>query len=202
MLKFNQLYVNNGHLIIDVSVLSGSQYNNVYISKIIVDTQDTYIDGGSTQAYTAYEDDGVNHVTTKSINIDLNQLQQTLSNSESSLPGLSANALFFVTVTAGSTDDFAGLSTSDCGSDSTTITGMCIDLSPFYATAMAYIKDLNNTGCKDSCNKSYFIDYILKFKALELAAVTSNYTTAITLYKDLFSNASTYNKKGGCGCGH
>ena len=196
MLKFNYLYVKEGKIYISISVLSGSQYANVYIDKISIDTQDTYIDGGSTQAFIKYEDDGITHVQTYVDTIDI----QTLVNTNV-LKGASNDALFFVTVVAGSTNNFAGLAQSACGADETTITGVCVDLAPFYATAMSYIKDLSNK-CDSSCNKSYFVDYILKFKALELAVMTGNYVTARDLYKDLFNVSVTYNRKGGCNCGH
>ena len=198
MLKFNYLYVKDGKIYISVSVLSGSQYSNVYISRIYIDTQDTYVEGGSSDAAIVYDDEtgSTRHQTTVTDSYDI----QTLINANT-LKGASNNALFFVTVLAGSTDDFAGLSQSECGADNTKITGTCVDLAPFYATAMSYIKDLSNK-CETSCNKSYLIDYILKFKALELAISTGNYVTAIDLYKDLFNVAVTYNKKGGCNCGH
>ena len=48
MVDFNELRItpDGQYLIIDVTVKTDSLYDNVYISRIDIDNQDTYIDGG------------------------------------------------------------------------------------------------------------------------------------------------------------
>jgi hypothetical protein len=48
MVDFNELRItpDGQYLIIDVTVKSNSLYDNVYISRIDIDNQDTYINGG------------------------------------------------------------------------------------------------------------------------------------------------------------
>ena len=144
MLKFNYLYVKDGKIYISVSVLPELQ--NIYISRIYIDTQDTYVDGGSTEdSVIVYNDDDPSAYSSHQTTVTDNYSIQTLINTNH-LKGASNNALFFIRVVAGSTDNFASVSTSECGADETTIIGTCIDLAPFYATAMSYIKDLSENN--------------------------------------------------------
>ena len=43
MIHFNELYIKDQHLIIDVSVLNEEYYDNVYLDKIVIDNQDTRV---------------------------------------------------------------------------------------------------------------------------------------------------------------
>ena len=58
-----------------------------------------------------------------------------------------------------------------CGQDDTTVMGVVIDLYPYYQMMMKGVKEING-----SCEvPKYFIDNILRYKALELSIKTGNY---------------------------
>lgn len=67
----------------------------------------------------------------------------------------------------------------------------------FFRQAMNYVKELGHT-CRVPQN---FIDYFLKFKALDLSIKTGNYTDAVNYYNQFFKNISNNPITNiGCGC--
>lgn len=181
MVHFNELRITSDfkHLIIDVSVLSDSYYDNVYIDSVAIDNQDTYVGNGasSTPVYSYSAPENHKHIR---LTLDYTDLK-------------SLDNLFFVYVrTKG-----APAADTPCGMDNITTLGTVCNMYPFYRQAMSYISEM-----ADNCSiPQSFTDYILKLKALELSVKTGNYTDAIKYYNKFFKG-SPYIKIGGCGCGN
>lgn len=187
MISFNVLGIYNDHLIIDVSVLSGHYYENVYLDSIVIDTQDTYSANGPS-SHPVYE------FTIPDVEVQLShqiysQKQYRLELSSAELDSL--DQMFFVYVRT------KGAPSPDipCGMDNDTTLIAVLNMQPFYAQAMQFTRRLVN-NCSQHQN---FSDYILKFKALELAIKTGNYSQAIQYYKEFFKGVAP-DQSGGCSC--
>ena len=212
MIHFNELRVspNNTHLIIEAEIDSDKYFDKVYISDIIIDTQDTYSPNGPS-------DKAIYHHTTKKENdliyslpdngcnpiqveddlsycfVDSIQSQRKVRLVLSAKDlGVELNSnMFFVYVRAEGYPD----ENTPCGWDKELIMGTVVNLLPIYRMSIEYIKELNIT-----CNTPKgFIDSILRFKALELSIKTGNYLEAIKLWNKFFMNKIT-NSTNKCNC--
>lgn len=83
-----------------------------------------------------------------------------------------------------------------CGMDNITTLGIVSNLYPLYQHTFSYIKELNNT-CSIPKN---FINYILQYKAFELAVKTGHYTEAIRYWKKFFMGIEDSVITSNCGC--
>ena len=83
-----------------------------------------------------------------------------------------------------------------CGMDNITTLGVVSNLYPLYQHAFSYIKELGNT-CSIPKN---FINYILQYKAFELAIKTGHYTKAIKYWKKFFMGIKDSVITSNCGC--
>lgn len=83
-----------------------------------------------------------------------------------------------------------------CGMDNITTLGIVSNLYPLYQHTFSYIKELNNT-CSIPKN---FINYILQYKAFELAVKTGHYTEAIRYWKKFFMGIKDSVITSNCGC--
>lgn len=83
-----------------------------------------------------------------------------------------------------------------CGMDNITTLGVVSNLYPLYQHTFGYIKELSNT-CSIPKN---FINYILQYKAFELAVKTGHYTEAIRYWKKFFMGIKDSVITSNCGC--
>ena len=83
-----------------------------------------------------------------------------------------------------------------CGMDNITTLGVVSNLYPLYQRAFSYIKGLGDT-CSIPKN---FINYILQYKAFELAIKTGHYTKAIKYWKKFFMGIKDSVITPNCGC--
>ena len=192
MVQFNELRITSDgqHLIIDVSVLKDSYYENVYIDSIIIDNQDTYVGSGpsSNPVYQYSVPDVMSKLTKEYVSSKYVRLELTPTD-------LPLNSLLFVYVRTKGTP----AADTPCGLDNMTTLGTVTNMYPFYQQAINYIGELAN-NCSMPQN---FADYILKMKGLELAMRTGNYTDAIKFYNKFFNGKdNTVIRKGGCSCGN
>lgn len=190
MIKFNELRVSsiNKKLIIDVSVLGLDYYTDVYIDKVIIDSQNTFIStiGPSNNpifSYTIPE-------TPPEINTDLpgatyttdygniKNLRLELTEAQLTNNPVNINLFFVYIITKGA----PALDTPQ-GMDSGFVIGVVGDLQPIYETSLSYLKELNES----SYISMGLIDYILKVNALNLAFKTCNYILAIKYWKKFFN---------------
>lgn len=183
MIEFNKLLVipYNKGLYIDCSIMDMPFFKDVYLDKIIIDSQDTF------------NKDGVSKTPIYKYNVEGNKksIQLTIRDTELLVRKME-NTIFFVYVI------IKGLPSSDtpCGLDSPVTLGVAVDAYSVYRKALNYLYDVNN-----SCTiPKKFIDFILKYKAFQICLKTRDYTLAITYWKnfvksfnrDITNNCSCY----------
>ena len=168
-------------LTITATVKDETYYSNIYISTIKIDTQSTYIENGpSTNVIYTYTADP----STKTVTLELTSsdfLETTIENN-----------LFFIYVTATGTPG----TDVPCGQDNIVSVGVTAYMCPIYNIGITYIKELN-----DDCNISRaFVNYILRYKAFQLALITGNYAFAIWLWNKFIILISSVSTVKTCNC--
>ena len=265
MVQFQELKItpDGKKLIIDVSVKDSKYYTNVYLDKILIDNQDSFLESGpsssaiifpiiqdgyklvevvdddftaETETYYTYKgtlEEGVYYDFSKvtiedtfegtpivldfigqdySFDYDSGDLKgrtfifkdgdlvesplkiKTIRmeiNYTELLYNLNQDLLFvYVKIKGTPSID------TPCGMDNITTLGVVSNLYPLYQHAFSYIKELSNT-CSIPKN---FINYILQYKAFELAVKTGHYTKAIKYWKKFFMGIKDSVITSNCGC--
>lgn len=177
MVQFNELRItpDNKELIIDVSVKDLDIYTNVYLDYIMIDNQDTFIeDGPSDNPIYTYTIEDAAYST--SSNSGIKQCRLTLTNRD---VNLSSDLLFIYVVVKG-----VPAPSTPCNMDNATTMGVVYNLHNIFQSFMPYIREVEN-----DCNlPKGFVNYILRFKALELAFATGNYTLAVKYWNRFFKD--------------
>ena len=189
MIHFNELRVtpDRKSLIIDVVVRNEKYFDNVYLDKIVIDNQDTYVDSSPIYEHQIpmFKKDGRTTNRLKHIRLELTHidLRRPLSD------------MFFVYVQTKGNPAFD----TPCSLDHKTTLGTVVDMYPFYQMSINMLKEL--TKCCEVPQD--FIDYMLRIKALELSIKTGNYIEAIKFYNMFFRGRHHHIniKGGGCCCG-
>lgn len=212
MLVLNECRITDDgkYLVIEASVDSLNYYKNVYISEVIIDTDETYINSGPSSNYVYKKEFGLEDTMITSLCGPVStedssccgdvitdekegrkNIRLYLNAKDLGLGSLNSN-IFFVYIVASGLDR-----ETPCGMDHHTIMGVALNLRPVYNGAMGYIKSLGN-NCEIPKG---FIDLFLKYKALELSLKTGNYPEAFKMWKYLTKEGtlSSVTKKG-CGC--
>lgn len=196
MLHFNELRITQDgkYLIIDVSVDESSYFDTVSLDSIVIDTQDTYVANGpsSTPIYTykvgedyqqVYSSPDNSQVLTSDlepvlVNNELESRRVRLSLDATDLGVQLNNTMFFVyVISTGTPSSDAPTSTID-----PMIMGTVVNLYQFYQKSIYYLKKVSSDCEVPKC----FIDFVLRYKALELCIKTGNYTEAIKYWKKFF----------------
>ena len=172
MVRFNELIItpDSKQLIIQVSISSDPLYNDVYIDKLIIDTQDTYVMFGpsSTPVYST------------TVSSDRKSARFLIKAEDLSNSTLLHN-LFFIYVTT------RGLPTPpaiiEFGSYNVDVVA---NLHPLYKTSIKLMSNIED-NCKDD---NFLIDLILKVNALETSLKTCNYPIAIKYWNKYFKKLS------------
>ena len=181
MIKFTELRVQKERLIIVAEVREiEDYYDNVYIDKIIIDSQDTFNSSGPS-ANPIY-----------SVTVSGNQKKFSLSLSAASFDSIDIDhTMFFVYAKAKGTPS----PSTPCGYDDEYSLGVTFSLCPIYNSTMGYIKQIE-TSC-DIPKK--FIDMFLQFKAIQYSIDSGHFTQAIKYYNRFYKNLSV-NSLSTCGC--
>ena len=181
MIKFTELRVQKERLTIVAEVREiENYYDNVYIDKIIIDSQDTFNTSGPS-ANPIY-----------SVTLDGNQKKFSISLSSTQLGGVDINqTMFFVYAVAKGTPAPA----TPCGYDETNSVGVTFSLCPIYNTTMGYVKQVENT-CEIPKD---FINLILQLKAIQYSINSGHFTQAVKYYNKFYKNLSV-NTFSTCGC--
>lgn len=183
MIQFNTLKITQDgkSLIINASVKDLDYYKDILIGSIIIDNQDTYSTNGpssnpiykrsfsSTDLVTGKEIGGF-----KKINLTISAKELQDNNGD-----LNDDILYIYLVAVGtpSTD-------TPCGMDNINTLGVALNLRPIYNSGMSYIKQVEK-----SCEiPKEFINFILEYKALDLALKTENYLQANKYWNKFFKN--------------
>lgn len=182
-------------LVIDASVDTLSFYDNVGIAEIKIDDKNTFTEAGySSEAKTITLDD--NTYSSSEVQYDGDKAKRVrfiLDQNDLEMDVM--NNIFFVyIVTEGTPSPEASYY---CGADNKVTMGVAYNIRPFYNTGMRYIRELGN-NCEVPRG---FIDFILRFKAFQLAMKTGHYRVALDYWNTLLSIKNlTVPKPGGCGC--
>lgn len=209
MLEFNELRItpDGKCLIVDVQVKDEDYYTNVFLDSIVIDNQGTYLSSGpsskpifsytvedsSDLIYSLPEDCNCNPVLenedksycyTYNSNNGVRHLRLYLSYKDLAGTSLCDNILFVYAIAKGTPS-----ADTPCGRDNATIMGTVICLYPYYRNLMYYLNELG-----DDCTiPKNLIDYILRFKAVELSIKTGNYVKAIQYWNKWFKGIKVNN---------
>lgn len=214
MIVFNQLNItpDGKHLVIEAVVEDSRYFDNVEIDSIVIDSQDTFVPNGpsSKPIYTytvkndeydktysepedccspVLEDEDDSYCLTEGSQ-QTRYIRMELSEKELGIP-LTGSMLFVYVITKGypSPD-------TPCGYDNSKAMGVVVNLYPYYQGMMNGVKEIN-----DNCSvPKYFINNILRFKAVELSIKTGNYIQAIKYWKQFFSGSKVRTVQRNCGC--
>ena len=209
MIVFNECRIDKEgkNLIIDASIEDIEYFNDMSISTLTIDTEDTFIDGGPSKNYICKKtfkipsDNGgildladsadITIISNKISNNKLRNIRVSLTAKDLKLDNLSNN-IFFVYIEATGIPDPA----TPCGLDNTTSMAVALDFRPIYNMSIKYINELDN-----KCNiPKGFIDTILRIKALELSLKTGNYQIVIKQWNKLFKNKGVVPIIKNCNC--
>lgn len=194
MIQFNTLKIsqNGQNLIISASVKNLKYYTDVLIGSIIIDNQDTYsVNGPSNNPIYKRSFAGTNIVTGEEIKgVKEINLKITAKEIKDNDGNLNNDILYIYLIAVGTP-----ASDTPCGMDEVNTLGVAYNIRPIYNIGMSYIKQVANT-CEPS---KEFIDFILKYKALELCLETNNYIQANKFWNKYFKKITNLNIKN-CGC--
>lgn len=171
-------------LVIDASISSESYYKSMYITDVYVDIDDNFSYTGepspkAVRVFTTKEKTE-RKVTCKVLPAQLN------------LADFNKN-IVYVYIKCGGTP----AANTPCGMDNTTNIGVVINWYILYKNALKYIGDVAKDCCSD--NKG-FIDFILRCKALQLAAKTGQYAYINKNFKKWLFKKTRGASPCGCGC--
>lgn len=214
MITFDQLAITTDgkYLIIDARIDNSRYFDNVYIDSVVIDSQDTYIQNGpSSNPVFVYEVPDSQYDTVFSVSepcgcgpvIDQQDSCCTTDEhgksrhirlviSEKELGMSFRNNMLFVYVIA------KGCPSPDtpCGYDNSKVMGVVVNLYPYYQSMMSGVREIGET-CEVP---RYFINNILRFKALELSIKTGNYMQAIKYWRKFFISDKVRPLYKQCGC--
>ena len=184
MIKFTELRVHKGHLIITAEVRqTKNYYDNVYIEQIKIDTQDTFSSSGHSSSL-IYESEVFENRPRK-VTLDLTPADFTDKDLDMD------KTMFFVYAKG------AGLPSADipCGFDDEYSVGVTFSLCPIYNDTMRYVKQVEET-CELPKD---LINLILQFKAIEYSINSGHFTQAIKYYNKFYKSLgrSVFDS---CGC--
>jgi len=189
MIKFNELRVHNGHLLIDAEVrhtekLINGQiidlYKDVYISQIKIDNQDTFLTTGPSQNL-IYESstfsEGTKHI---SLDIDASDFFIDYQNIDMN------KTMFFVYIIAGGTPNPL-YTPCGCGMDNEISLGVTFSMCPIYNETVNYAKEIEEKCVLPKA----FINMILQYKAIQYSIASGHYTQAVKYYKKFYNDLNT-----------
>lgn len=196
MIQFNTLKITKDgkYLIINASVKDLSYYTNVLIGSIAIDNQDTYsARGPSSNPIYKHSFASKDLVTNKDIagfkNISITVSAKELLDTNGDL----SDDILYVYLRAVGTPS----ADTPCGMDNVNTLGVALNLKPIYNNGINYIKQVEST-CEIPKD---FIDFILRYKALDLALKTGNYIQANKYWNKFFKNNNVVSlNTNSCGC--
>lgn len=189
MLQFNILkFTTPWHLHIDAQVIDLAYYDNVYIDKIIIDTDETVLSSGPSDSplYTETFDS-----STRSISKDIDILELLDYNP--------APRMLFVYLVAGGTP----LAATPCGMDNIYTVKAVAHLQTVYKRAVDYIKCGPKCGCaSNECTVSpVFANFALEYFKLKSCIDLGMNTEALESFNRLMGRtAQAKTVYSNCGC--
>lgn len=187
MIVFDELRITNDaqYFIIDARVRSEDYYTDVYIDKIVIDTEETFTEGGPSS----------NPVYTYNVSGDQKSVRIILNKNDENLLTLKnfTNHLFFVYAVAKGTPS----SDTPCGLDNVNTLGVTTYMGDFYNYFMQNIKEIGQS-CTIPQN---FINALLRWEAVNTSIDSGHYTQGIKYYNQWFKDGvGTSSSTVNCGC--
>lgn len=200
MIQINTLKItqDGNYLVINASVKDLSYYNDVLIGTITIDNQDTFsVNGPSTTPLYQLSFTEIGSKTTKEGSKEVKgEKTVSISVPASAIKSKNGNLnddIFYIYFTA------VGSPSADvpCGMDNKNTLGVAVNIRPIYTKGMGYIKQIEK-----SCEiPKGFINYILEYKALDLALQTKNFIQANKYWNKFFKGKEVVSvNTNGCGC--
>ena len=184
MIVFDELRVTNDakYLIINPRVRSEDYYKDVYIGKIVIDTEETYSESGPSSNPVFSYSIIVNKKSTKLI-LNINEIQN--------LASFKNHLLFVYVIAKGSPAP-----NTPCGLDNINTLGVTTYMGDFYNYFIQNIKEVGQ-----SCSiPQDFIDALLRWEALNISIDSGHYTQGIKYFNDWFKNGIKETVNVNCGC--
>nr|DAP62180.1 MAG TPA: hypothetical protein [Crassvirales sp.] len=205
MIHYNNLYIteDSKYLVIDVAIDEDSTYDDVYLYRIAIDTQDTYITNGpSNNAKIIFLDEGdiekpsMNGIEeVKNSGKDSKKVKHTKLTLSAKDLGVNLNKdMLFIYSTA---SGFIPEDKPDVLKYITdTILNVVVNTYEVYKSIIPLIKEIGEL-CKDPIS---FIDRELQIKAVEYSIKNSNYLLAIKYWKKYFMDNTITSSSNKCNC--
>lgn len=164
---------------IGVEIEDKDYFKDVYIDKVVIDNNYTYLPGGpSSDNVYSYVQEG--NKKTLSLEIPIPLIKG----------GVNGKMLFIYAVAKGTPGP-----TTPCGQDINTTVKVAADYCSFYSRMMPYVRQVART-----CDVPRdFIDSYLQFDVIRLAVITRNYSMACTFWNKFYSSVDPYVTPK-CGC--
>lgn len=181
MIQFNQLLVHpdNSGIYIDCQVLDQPYFTNVYIDKVIVHTQDTYSPNFS----------NLTPVFIQTITGNNKSLKLTIDKSQIMIKSMEDKIFFVIIETKGTP-----ASNTPCGLDNKSTIGVTYNDKSIYNQALSYI----NQAYNECSIPRDFIDFILRYKALQVCIKAQDYSQTIKYWKKFIGSPNVVIPK--CNC--
>jgi hypothetical protein len=189
MIIFDRLQISDdgSRLYIDTHVNQASYFDNIYIDKVVIQTQDQVSEADPLTP-------GDEFIYELTVGEDIKELHLSLNAStdfESVMSTLSDKLLFVYVVCKGTPDPC-----TPCRLDELTTLGVTFDETLFYQKVMQYTRQL-----ADTCEiPKAFTDLILLWNGFKAAVETEHYVVAIDFWKKMFTANSVFTVTKPCGC--
>ena len=205
MIHYNNLYIteDSKYLVIDVAIDEDSTYDDVYLDRIAIDTQDTYITNGPSNNAKIFHIGGVdiegpsmNGIEeVKNSSNDIKKVKHTKLTLSAKDLGVNLNKdMLFIYSTA---SGFIPEDKTDAIKYITnTILNVVVNTYEVYKSIIPLIKEIGEL-CKDPIS---FIDRELQIKAVEYSIKNSNYLLAIKYWKKYFMDNTITSSSNKCNC--
>lgn len=169
-------------LCINTSIAPYSFYEGEHISKIEIDTDETWSPDGPSSS----------PVYSKEIDGQEKEVSLVLDASEFGWSDFSGHMLYvYVSVDGGPSED------PGCGWDLQTSLGVVLWWKPIYQKGIQFVRKVVDNCCDIPRE---FIDYILRLKSLELSLRTAQYVQANDLFSKWFKDIDGRAVPSPCGC--
>lgn len=183
MVNFNDLRItpDGENLFINTSVAPYKYFENMHIATIAIYNEDTvsFASGGSGISGTPLFSQDISELQSKEYSWNLSA--KDLKTTDVILDNLSGH-IFYIVITVD------GIPSPDtpCSMDKNYSIGVVLNWQPIYQQGINNMKMVVDNCCEISKN---FIDYILRFKAFELALRTAQYKLANDKFKQWFKES-------------
>jgi len=205
MIQFNQLRISEDKTCLRAGCyIEGlAVYDNKYIAGIYIEHYSSHVSGNLTPSEHAIclysNDEQDTSVKAKTVELKAEDIveyeaEQNVVFGTHKLAG----EMFYVWVDVeGPLTDYT---TTTCDMDSEYYTGVVLDWEKVYSEGMHYARSMVDK-CSNKCSdRGSFIDFILRWNTIRLAASVCDFDTLAEAWPMLFGNDGTITSSSSCGC--